>query len=278
MKRKSPATEERLEAVRAHLREHHAGIEPDAGFAARVASRLRRRSAGEAFAWAALRLLPASLAVLAALAWISLQLVETRADAGDRPAVGRRGFSDSFTQRGSGELAAGGRERAMKGGAVWASVLSLFLVGVSIGALGMFVYLERTESTERPEGRRGGLERGPGPRHGGPPMGPPPFADPSMLADRLELRPDQLERLDEILRVSRDEVRAMRESWRPQIVEHLERTRLSIAQILDDDQRRRFDEMSEEAERHFERLLTGGGPRRPRRGPGRRGRRGGETP
>ena len=67
----------RAEAVRRGLREHHAGVEPDPGFATRVAGRVRRQPA-ELLGWAAVRLLPATLAVVLVLGWFASRVtVET---------------------------------------------------------------------------------------------------------------------------------------------------------------------------------------------------------
>jgi hypothetical protein len=56
----------RLDAVRTALRDHHRTFEPDAGFALRVADRLNGRTP-ELLGWAAARLLPATLVLLAVL-------------------------------------------------------------------------------------------------------------------------------------------------------------------------------------------------------------------
>jgi len=61
---------ERMEAARAILREHRAEVEPDPGFAARVASRLHEPPT-EMLGWAAQRLLPATLALLVLLTWFA---------------------------------------------------------------------------------------------------------------------------------------------------------------------------------------------------------------
>lgn len=63
---------ERYERVRRDLARHHAGVEPDPGFAARVVARLPRPT--EMLGWAALRLLPATLAlvlVLSGWCWLA---------------------------------------------------------------------------------------------------------------------------------------------------------------------------------------------------------------
>ena len=64
---------ERLEQARIYFREHHAGIEPDAGFPARVAARLDRPPA-DLLGWAAWKLLPATLALALVLAWFALRV------------------------------------------------------------------------------------------------------------------------------------------------------------------------------------------------------------
>jgi hypothetical protein len=60
---------ERLRMATKLFREEHAGVEPDAGFAARVVASLPS-SSPEVLGWAALRLLPATLALALVLtAW-----------------------------------------------------------------------------------------------------------------------------------------------------------------------------------------------------------------
>jgi hypothetical protein len=63
-----PRLAARLEEARRSFREHHARVEPDAAFVSRVALRLRRDPAGD-LGWAAVRLLPASIAIALVLAW-----------------------------------------------------------------------------------------------------------------------------------------------------------------------------------------------------------------
>jgi hypothetical protein len=63
----------RLEQARTYFRDHHAGVEPDAGFAARVVARLERPPA-DLLGWAAWRLLPATLALAVVLAWFALRV------------------------------------------------------------------------------------------------------------------------------------------------------------------------------------------------------------
>jgi predicted anti-sigma-YlaC factor YlaD len=53
---------DRLQTARELLRDHHAGAEPDAGFSARVVAALPS-SSSEVLGWAAVRLLPVTLAL-----------------------------------------------------------------------------------------------------------------------------------------------------------------------------------------------------------------------
>ena len=63
----------RLERARVYFQEHHAGVEPDSGFATRVAARLERPST-DLLGWAAWKLLPATLALAVVLAWFALRV------------------------------------------------------------------------------------------------------------------------------------------------------------------------------------------------------------
>lgn len=68
---------ERLEQVRRAMVDHHAGIEPDAHFAAGVLERMRSgRAQGDVvdtLGWAALRLLPVAAALAVLVTWTALQ-------------------------------------------------------------------------------------------------------------------------------------------------------------------------------------------------------------
>ncbi len=83
--------ESRLEQARLYFRRHHANVQPDPAFADRVTARLRREPV-ELLGWAALRLLPATLALLLILAWISFQADGSNgvqvADAGSGDLIG----------------------------------------------------------------------------------------------------------------------------------------------------------------------------------------------
>jgi hypothetical protein len=65
---------ERLRVARGLFREHHAGIEPDGQFAGRVVARLDGEPVSP-LGWAAVRVLPATLALLVVLAWLSWSVV-----------------------------------------------------------------------------------------------------------------------------------------------------------------------------------------------------------
>jgi hypothetical protein len=66
----------RLQAAQDLFRQHHGEVEPDAGFAARVAARLPRQST-VVLGWAALRLLPLSVALVLLLFLLSLWVPES---------------------------------------------------------------------------------------------------------------------------------------------------------------------------------------------------------
>jgi len=76
----------RLEQARLYFRRHHAGVEPDAGFAGRVAARLDRPAAG-LLGWAAWKLLPATLALVLVLAWFAFQAAPRSESAGSASPV-----------------------------------------------------------------------------------------------------------------------------------------------------------------------------------------------
>ncbi len=62
-----------MNAAKRYFRDHHAEIEPDPGFAVRVAVRLHRPPE-EMLAWAAIKMLPAALALVFVMAWIAIQI------------------------------------------------------------------------------------------------------------------------------------------------------------------------------------------------------------
>lgn len=84
--KKDERIEPRMEEARRWLRDHHAGITPDAGFPSRVAANLRRDPIEE-MGRAALRLLPMTLALAIVLGWIALRASEGAADDGQAAGV-----------------------------------------------------------------------------------------------------------------------------------------------------------------------------------------------
>ena len=73
---------ERLGTARQLLRAHHANLEPDASFNSRVIARLPN-SPTEALGWAAVRFLPATLALALVLVWFTLQATPQPTEAAD---------------------------------------------------------------------------------------------------------------------------------------------------------------------------------------------------
>ena len=72
MKRDDTRLAERRAVARELFREHHGNVEPDALFADRVIARLPSQSEA-ALSWAVARMLPATLALLLVLVWVSWQ-------------------------------------------------------------------------------------------------------------------------------------------------------------------------------------------------------------
>jgi hypothetical protein len=64
--------EDRARQAAIYFERHHANVQPDAGFAGRVAARLQRDPA-ELLGWAALRLLPISILLALVLGWASIR-------------------------------------------------------------------------------------------------------------------------------------------------------------------------------------------------------------
>ncbi len=62
-----------MTAAKRYFRDHHAEIEPDSGFAGRVAAGLHRPPE-VMLAWAAIKMLPAALALVFVMAWIAFQI------------------------------------------------------------------------------------------------------------------------------------------------------------------------------------------------------------
>jgi len=134
----------------------------------------------------------------------------------------------------------------------WAlvSILALFLAGVSIGALGMHLYQERSE-------------RGPQ-----APFPGPPRAFMRQLESRLELTPEQRRKIAAIRRESWRESESLRRELRPRIQEHMEATREKVLAVLTPEQRERLERLLRDDPRALHRFFLGEGERRPGGHPG----------
>lgn len=134
----------------------------------------------------------------------------------------------------------------------WAlvSILALFLAGISIGALGMHLYQERSET---------------GPRD---PFPGPPRAFMRHLESRLELTPEQRRKIAAIRRESWGESESLRRELRPRIQKQMEATREKVLAVLTAEQRERLERLLREDPRALHRFFLGEGGRRPGGPPG----------
>jgi len=138
------------------------------------------------------------------------------------------------------------------------TVAGLFVVGVLVGVLGTHLYyahlLQDPGVPERLGARR--LI--------------------SLIERELDLSSDQLASIEEILRESRAEGRAIHEDLLPRVQEHLEDTKMRISEVLTPEQREKFEELHRLHRRSSEHWFLGRGlgppPHSPRRGRGRGGR------
>ncbi len=133
----------------------------------------------------------------------------------------------------------------------WAllAVAALFLSGVSIGALGMHLYY-----------RHLALEfRGP--------FGPPrTFA--RMLESRLDLTPEQKEKIAAIRRESWRESESLRQEIHPRLDKQLEATRQKILAVLTPEQRGTLEAFARDNPWALHRFFLGEGDRRSEHHPG----------
>ena len=133
-----------------------------------------------------------------------------------------------------------------------AAALSLLACGIVIGALGTFVVLQRPHP---PDGMR------PPPLQQGPPHPPPqqpPFT--REMEERLNLSDDQWEKLQTILRESREESEAIRRELRPRLERNLKTTQDRIGEILTPEQHKTFDELVRRDARRAQRFFLEGPP------------------
>ena len=139
-----------------------------------------------------------------------------------------------------------------------AAALSLLVCGIVIGALGTFVMLQRPHPLDgmRP-----------------PPQQPPPAQQPPFtreMEERLNLSEDQRQKIQAILRESREESEAIRRDLRPRLEKNLKATQDRIGALLSPEQHATFDELVREDARRAQRFFLEGPPPPPggRRGPG----------
>ena len=125
-------------------------------------------------------------------------------------------------------------------------VAALFLSGVSVGALGMHLYDQRIA----------------GSFHG--PFGfPPPRAIGRLLESRLELTPEQREKIATIRRESWRESESLRREVHPRLQKQMEATRQKILAVLTPEQREKLEKFVRENPGALHRFFLGEGERRP---------------
>jgi len=138
-----------------------------------------------------------------------------------------------------------------------AAALSLLVCGIVIGALGTFVVLHRPHPFDgmRP-----------------PPQQPQPPQQPFTreMEERLNLSDDQMQKIQAILRDSREESEAIRRELRPRLEKNLKATQDRIGEVLTPEQHKTFDELVRQDARRAQRFFLDGPPPPPggRRGPG----------
>jgi Spy/CpxP family protein refolding chaperone len=138
-----------------------------------------------------------------------------------------------------------------------AAALSLLMCGVVIGSLATFVVLQRPH----PAGAM------PPPAFRNEPLPPPPHqpAFTREMEERLDLSDEQWQKLQVILRDSRDESEAIRRELRPRLEKSLKATQDRIAEILTPEQRKTFEDLVKQDARRARRFLLDGPPPPPGR-------------
>ena len=135
------------------------------------------------------------------------------------------------------------------------TVVSLFVAGITIGALGMHLFQDRRiESHGGPHGMRHGFAA-------------------RRLHRELDLSPDQEKRIEEILARTHEEASALRDNLHPKVQALMDRAHEEIATILTPEQRVRFEDLVESHKRRAERFFLG-----PPRGRGSHRRHPGQPP
>lgn len=115
-------------------------------------------------------------------------------------------------------------------------LLVAFLLGVAVGGLGMALYRARTGWWESPQGVarfQASLVR--------------------RLTRDLDLRPEQRQQVEAILREAGEQFARLREEIRPRYREIRTQTRERIRGLLDPDQRARFETLMERWDRQHQR-------------------------
>ncbi|MEW5855721.1 MAG: hypothetical protein AB2A00_43500 [Myxococcota bacterium] len=124
-------------------------------------------------------------------------------------------------------------------------LLAVFASGVVGGAM-----LTRFVSAPHPP-RHDGHPRRPGPGGPGGPPGPPqPARIAEMFQHQLQLDEQQTRVVAQAIEESQAETQRVFEEVRPRVEQSVQRSRERIRAVLNEDQRKRFDEMNAEMERH----------------------------
>lgn len=123
-------------------------------------------------------------------------------------------------------------------------VAAVFAAGVAVGALGMHLLEHHPRWSGGPSGPRS--ERGDG------------FAD--RLRDRLDLTPEQTERIAAIMREARAEARALHERLRPEARALMEQSEQRIREVLTPAQLGEFEKLRAEHRERADLFLLGRGP------------------
>ncbi len=152
---------------------------------------------------------------------------------------------------------------AVKAGAL---VVIIFIVGffTGIGTVATFLYF-KNPPLPPPE-----ME------------GPPPFADPAArmnrMAEKLGLDAGQRERIEDIIRQTRDRLHDLRAEHRPEIRKILEDSRQAIRIQLDEGQKKTFDSMVETTKERFKSMRSAFDKKGGTFPPGKNARRSGMRP
>ena len=153
----------------------------------------------------------------------------------------------------------------------WASLLALLGVGVLIGGLGMHLHYVHPGGD-----RSGGRGIGEAPprewRHGH--RGP--LAE--QLAEQLELTAEQRTEIEGLLAEARQEGERLRRELRPKLVAQMQKTHAQIMDVLNEEQRARFEALAPDPEQLGRDVFGPRGPRARGKRPQGKGQRGKRPP